>query len=150
MHPLAQQPCWEPRARHGAILWSLRAGARRQAAGTRRRQPLERAPAGEAVALLVMEGNKSISKCCRATCFSLQQARGQQLQQPPCDASCAGCAPGWRVTAVQRAATSVWGFSGVSTSPSSFPAYWKARSQWKPHQQHRTASHTATQRLLNR
>lgn len=90
--PLARPPCWEPPAPHCAILWSLRAGARRQAGGTQRRQPLEREPADEAV-VLVMEGNKSISKCCRAACFSVQQASGQQLQHLPCDASlCCVCA----------------------------------------------------------
>lgn len=84
--PLARPPCWEPPAPHGAILWSLRAGARRQAGGTQRRQPLEREPGDETV-VRVMEGNKSISKCCRAACFLVQQASGQQLQHIPCDAS---------------------------------------------------------------
>lgn len=84
--PLVWRPCWEARAGQGAILWSLRAGARRQAAGTRPCQRPSRGPADEAVALLVMGGKKSISKRCRADCFSAQQARGQQVQQPHCNA----------------------------------------------------------------
>lgn len=88
-----------------------------QETGGRGQQP-ERGPGDEAAAVLGMGGNKSISKWCRAACFSVQQARGQQVQQPPC----AGCGPRWRAAPVWRAATPVWGFLGVSTSPSSFPS----------------------------
>lgn len=92
------------------------------------------APAEGTFVLLVLGRNTSLSKCCRAAWFSAHRASSRSFSSP---------------RAMPPYAGRRWGFSGASMSPSSFPVYLEAPSQWKPHQQQRTAAHTTAHRLLN-